>query len=264
MSTVHGLHISSTENSPTNPSSIMTLQVGFLAFPQVQQLDLTGPYDVLASLPSTTCRLIWKTCEPLPSSSGLILTPDCTFDDCPQLDILCIPGGSGITDLMVDPETLAFVRKQAAHARYLTSVCTGALLLGAAGLLRGRRATTHWAFHELLESLGAIAQRARVVRDGNLITGGGVTAGIDFALALAAELAGEQEAQAIQLELEYSPAPPFDAGHPDTAPQAITALVMQRAASGLARRRQIVGQIASHPLSKADFAVDTDIHGKDR
>jgi cyclohexyl-isocyanide hydratase len=264
MSTVHGLHISSTENSPTNPSSIMTLQVGFLAFPQVQQLDLTGPYDVLASLPSTTCRLIWKTCEPLPSSSGLILTPDCTFDDCPQLDILCIPGGSGITDLMVDPETLAFVRKQAAHARYLTSVCTGALLLGAAGLLRGRRATTHWAFHELLESLGAIARRARVVRDGNLITGGGVTAGIDFALALAAELAGEQEAQAIQLELEYSPAPPFDAGHPDTAPQAITALVMQRAASGLARRRQIVGQIASHPLSKPDFAVDTDIHGKDR
>jgi cyclohexyl-isocyanide hydratase len=240
----------------------MTLQVGFLAFPQIQLLDLTGPYEVLTSLPSVTCRLVWKTCEPLPSSSGLRLTPDCTFDECPRLDILCIPGGSGIADLMVDPETLGFIRKQAAQARYLTSVCTGALLLGAAGLLRGRRATTHWGFHELLEPLGAIAQKARVVRDGNLITGGGVTAGIDFALELAAELAGEEEAQAIQLELEYAPAPPFDAGQPDTAPQAVAALVMQRSASGLARRRQIVGQIASRPIPKADCAVDSGMPGE--
>ncbi|MEA3117293.1 MAG: cyclohexyl-isocyanide hydratase [Paraburkholderia sp.] len=230
----------------------MTLQVGFLVFPQIQLLDLTGPYDVLTSLPSVTCHLVWKTCEPLPSTSGLRLTPDCTFDDCPPLDILCIPGGNGITDLMVDSETLAFIRKHASHARYVTSVCSGALLLGAAGLLRGRRATTHWAFHELLELLGAIPERARVVRDGNLITGGGVTAGIDFALTLAAELAGEEEAQAIQLDLEYAPAPPFNAGRPDTAPQAVAALVMQRSASGLARRRQIVGQIASRPFPETD------------
>ncbi|MGF6288575.1 DJ-1/PfpI family protein [Paraburkholderia youngii] len=222
----------------------MSLQIGFLVFPKVQQLDLTGPHDVLASVPGTTMHLVWKTREPVVSSNGLVLTPSVTFENCPPLDVICVPGGSGVTALLQDEETIDFVRRQAASARYVTSVCTGALLLGAAGLLRGRRATTHWAFHSLLEPLGAIPTHARVVRDGNLITGGGVTAGIDFGLTVAAELAGVEEAQAIQLELEYAPAPPFDAGDPALAPQAVVELVRQRSAEGLAARRRVVMEIA--------------------
>ena len=222
----------------------MTLQIGFLVFPKVQQLDLTCPHEVLASLPGATTHLIWKTREPVVASNGLVLTPDTTYESCPPLDVICVPGGCGVTDLLQDAQTIDFVRRQAASARYVTSVCTGALLLGAAGLLRGRRATTHWGFHSLLEPLGAIPTRARVVRDGNLITGGGVTAGIDFGLTLAAELAGVGEAQAIQLELEYAPAPPFDAGDPELAPQAVVELVRQRSAEGLATRRRVVMEIA--------------------
>jgi cyclohexyl-isocyanide hydratase len=223
----------------------MALQIGFLVFPRVQQLDLTGPYDVLASMPDTTARLVWKTRDPITSSTGMLLSPDTTFDDCPQLDVLCIPGGSGIGDLMLDEETLAFVRRQAEHARYVTSVCTGSLVLGAAGLLRGRRATTHWAFHELLAPLGAITVRERVVRDGNLMTGGGITAGIDFALTLAAELIGVEAAQALQLELEYAPAPPFNAGSPDTAPRAVVERVRADNAGSLAARKRIVEEAAA-------------------
>ncbi|CAB3745946.1 DJ-1/PfpI family protein [Paraburkholderia solisilvae] len=223
----------------------MALQIGFLVFPRVQQLDLTGPHEVLASLPDATVRIIWKTLEPVVSSNGLTLTPNTTYDDCPPLDVICVPGGSGVTDLLQDAQTIEFVRKQAAAARYVTSVCTGALLLGAAGLLQGRRATTHWAFHALLEPLGAIPVRERVVRDGNLITGGGVTAGIDFGLTVAAELAGPDEAQAIQLELEYAPAPPFNAGDPDLAPRAVVERVTQRSAQTLATRRRIVDDIAA-------------------
>ncbi|RQP28078.1 DJ-1/PfpI family protein [Burkholderia ubonensis] len=218
----------------------MTLHIGFLVFPGVQQLDLTGPHDVLASLPDAAAHLVWKTREPVASSSGLALTPGHTFADCPPLDVICIPGGTGITGLLSDRETIDFVRERSATARYVTSVCTGALLLGAAGLLRGHRATTHWAFHALLEPLGAVPVRERVVRDGNLITGGGVTAGIDFALTIAAELAGDEEAQAIQLELEYAPAPPFDAGSPDTAPAGVVTRVRERSAANLARRRQAI------------------------
>ncbi|MGF6640653.1 DJ-1/PfpI family protein [Paraburkholderia sp. MM6662-R1] len=222
----------------------MNLQIGFLVFPKVQQLDLTGPHDVLASLPGATMHLIWKTREPVVSSNGLVLTPSTTYESCPPLDVICVPGGSGVTDLLQDEQTIDFVCRQAASARYVTSVCTGALLLGAAGLLRGRRATTHWAFHSLLAPLGAIPTHARVVRDGNLITGGGVTAGIDFGLTVAAELAGAEEAQAIQLELEYAPAPPFDAGDPALAPQAVVELVRRRSAEGLAARRRVVMEIA--------------------
>ncbi|CAB3762010.1 DJ-1/PfpI family protein [Paraburkholderia humisilvae] len=223
----------------------MTLQIGFLVFPRVQQLDLTGPYDVLASLPDVTTQVIGKSREPVISGNGLVLTPSTTYDDCPPLDVICVPGGSGVTDLLQDAQTIGFVRKQAAGARYITSVCTGALLLGAAGLLEGRRATTHWAFHSLLEPLGAIPTRGRVVRDGNLITGGGVTAGIDFALTVAAELAGLDEAQAIQLELEYAPAPPFNAGDPDVAPQAVVELIRQRSAQEFATRHRIVAELSA-------------------
>ncbi|WP_432260988.1 DJ-1/PfpI family protein [Cupriavidus sp. TMH.W2] len=223
----------------------MTLHIGFLLFPRVQQLDLTGPHDVFASLPDVTVHLVWKDLAPLKASSGLTLTPDTTFDSCPALDVICIPGGAGVGDLMEDAETLGFIRRQAGNARFVTSVCTGALVLGAAGLLRGRRATTHWAFHELLGPLGAIPVHERVVRDGNLMTGGGITAGIDFALTLASELVGKEEAQAVQLELEYAPAPPLDAGSLDSAPKSIVELVRQRSAGSLARRAEIVARVAS-------------------
>ncbi|KUY94417.1 MULTISPECIES: DJ-1/PfpI family protein [unclassified Burkholderia] len=218
----------------------MTLHIGLLVFPGVQQLDLTGPHDVLASLPDATVHLVWKSRDTVASSSGLALAPTCTFDDCPPLDVICVPGGIGINDLLLDAETIAFVQQRAAAARYVTSVCTGALLLGVAGLLRGRRATTHWAFHSLLAPLGAVPVRERVVRDGNLITGGGVTAGIDFALTIAAELVGDEEAQSIQLALEYAPAPPFDAGSPDTAPASVLKRVTERSAAGLEKRRQTI------------------------
>ncbi|KVK94241.1 DJ-1/PfpI family protein [Burkholderia territorii] len=226
----------------------MTLHIGLLVFPGVQQLDLTGPHDVLASLPDATVHLVWKSRDTVVSSSGLALAPTCTFDDCPPLDVICVPGGIGINDLLLDAETIAFVQRRAAAARYVTSVCTGALLLGVAGLLRGRRATTHWAFHSLLAPLGAVPVHERVVRDGNLITGGGVTAGIDFALTIAAELAGDEEAQSIQLALEYAPAPPFDAGSPDTAPASVLKRVTERTAAGLEKRRQTI-DAALRPMS---------------
>ena len=223
----------------------MALQIGFLLFPGVQQLDLTGPYDVFTSLPDTRVHLVWKNLAPLKASSGLTFLPDTTFDNCPALDVICVPGGSGVGDLMEDDETLDFLRQQAAHARFVTSVCTGALVLGAAGLLQGYRATTHWASHHLLEPLGAIAVHERVVHDRNRLTGGGITAGIDFALTLAKELVGEQEAQAVQLLLEYAPAPPFDAGSPDTAPQSVVESVRRRYAGSIAKREEIVARVAA-------------------
>ncbi|WP_065257438.1 isonitrile hydratase [Pseudomonas bananamidigenes] len=223
----------------------MALQIGFLLFPQVQQLDLTGPYDVLASLPDVQVHLIWKDLVPVTSSTGLLLKPTITFDDCPNLDVICVPGGAGVGPLMEDEQTLAFIKAQAAQARYVTSVCTGSLVLGAAGLLQGKRATTHWAYHELLPTLGAIAVKDRVVRDGNLFTGGGITAGIDFALTLAEELVGADKAQLIQLQLEYAPAPPFDAGSPETAPSAIVEEARKRAAPSLKLRTEITERAAA-------------------
>ncbi|MCD5977910.1 DJ-1/PfpI family protein [Pseudomonas quasicaspiana] len=223
----------------------MTLHIGLLVFPKVQQLDLTGPYDVFASTPGVTVHLIWKDLEALYSSTGLQLQPTQTFTDCPPLDVLCIPGGQGIDPLLEDEQTLAFIREQARTVKYLTSVCTGALVLGAAGLLKGKRATTHWASHELLESFGAIAVHERVVRDGNLMTGGGVTAGIDFALTLVGELFGEVQAQTVQLQLEYAPAVPFNAGHPSTAPAEVLALAHERLRQSIAQRRAIVARVAA-------------------
>jgi cyclohexyl-isocyanide hydratase len=223
----------------------MTLQIGFLLFPQVQQLDLTGPYDVLASLPDVKVHLIWKDLQPVTASTGLVLHPTATFADCPALDVICIPGGSGVGPLMEDEETLAFIKAQAAQARYVTSVCTGSLVLGAAGLLKGKRATTHWAYHELLAPLGAIAVKDRVVRDGNLLTGGGITAGIDFALTLAAELFDEDTAQLVQLQLEYAPAPPFDSGSPQTAPASVLEEANRRTAQSRQQRAQITDRVAA-------------------
>ncbi|OCR26426.1 dimethylglycine dehydrogenase [Pseudomonas syringae] len=222
----------------------MTLHIGLLVFPSVQQLDLTGPYEVFATLPDVRVHLVWKNLDPLLSSTGLALQPTQTFADCPVLDVLCIPGGKGIDVLLEDAETLAFIKRQGATVKYLTSVCTGALVLGAAGLLQGKRATTHWASHDLLEKFGAIAVHERVVRDGNLMTGGGVTAGIDFALTLASELFDALHAQTVQLQLEYAPAPPFNAGHPDTAPAEVLALARERGRQAMAQRRAIVERVA--------------------
>jgi len=221
----------------------VTFNIGLLLFPRVQQLDLTGPYEVLASLPGTTMHLVARTPEPVTSATGLMLVPTVTFADCPALDVLCVPGGAGVNALLRDAATLDFVRQQAAGARYVTSVCTGALVLGAAGLLRGKRATTHWNSHDLLATFGAVPVRARVVRDGNLLTGGGVTAGIDFAFTLAAELAGQATAEAIQLELEYAPDPPFTAGTPDTAPPAVLDAVRAQGAGIRAEREALVAAV---------------------
>ena len=223
----------------------MTLQIGFLLFPGIQQLDLTGPYDVLGSLPDVKLHLVWKDLATVTSSTGLVFTPTITYADCPNLDVICVPGGAGVGPLMEDPHTLGFLKDQAHTARYVTSVCTGALVLGAAGLLRGRKATTHWAYHDLLAALGATAVKARVVRDGNLLTGGGITAGIDFALSLVADLYGEAAAQLVQLQIEYAPAPPFDSGSPQTAPAHVLAQALKRTAQSRKDRAEVVASAAA-------------------
>jgi len=179
-----------------------------------------------------------KSAAPVPSDSGLALVPTHTFETCPDLDLICVPGGSaGVVQAMGDCETIEFGRRQSRGAKYVTSVCTGAFILGVAGLLRGRRATTHWAFTELLALVGATHQRGRVVKDGNVITAGGVTSGIDFGFRVVAEIAGESVAQAIQLGLEYDPDPPFASGHPDRASATVRAMVAPRYESARAKFR---------------------------
>jgi cyclohexyl-isocyanide hydratase len=221
----------------------MTLNIGFLLFPKVQQLDLTGPFEVFAALPDVQIHLVAAGMDPVTTATGLCLSPTTTFASCPRLDVLCIPGGAGVNGLLTDEAILTFVRQQAADVRYLTSVCTGALVLGAAGLLRGKRATTHWNAHDLLPAFGAIPVHERVVRDGNLLTGGGVTAGIDFALTLVAEMAGRETAEAIQLHLEYAPAPPFDAGTPDRAPPGVVTAVRARSAQIRKERETLIAAL---------------------
>jgi cyclohexyl-isocyanide hydratase len=193
------------------------LHIGILIYPNVTQLDATGPAQVLARVPGATLHMIWKTRDPIPTDAGFSILPNTTFADCPKLDVICVPGGGGQVALMTDPETLDFLRKQAATARYVTSVCTGSLVLGAAGLLKGYRSACHWAWRDMLKDFGATSVAERVVRDRNRISGGGVTAGIDFGLTVAAELAGEEVAKSIQLVLEYDPQPPFDSGSPEKA-----------------------------------------------
>ena len=221
------------------------LQIGLLVFPKVTQLDLTGPVQVFSSVPGAKLHLIWKRIEPVQSDSVLVLTPTMTFADCPQLDVICVPGGVGSDDLLNDEEVLAFLRKQAEGAKFITSVCTGSLVLGAAGLLRGYRAATHWTAMDSLSAFGATPTKTRVCIDGNRVTGGGVTAGIDFALTLVSKLVDEKTAQAIQLRLEYNPAPPFNAGSPDTAPKEIVALINERIVPFKARRAEMVARAAA-------------------
>ena len=215
----------------------MSLRFGILVFPNVQQLDLTGPYEVMGTVKGAEVELIWKDRDPVMSSTRLSLTPTATFDDCPPLDVLCIPGGGGVNALLEDKAVLDFVWERSAQARYITSVCSGALVLGAAGLLKGKRATTHWYAHDFLEEFGAIPVDARIVEDGKLITAGGVTSGIDFGLALVARLLGQAEAEIVQLSLEYAPAPPFRSGTPAEASPSVLAEAKERL-SGSRRVRE--------------------------
>ena len=189
--------------------------VAFLLFPNVTQLDLTGPAQVLSRLGNTELNLVWKDKDPVPTDAGFPLLPTATFDEIEHVNILCVPGGFGTMDVMQDPEVLEWLRKVAAKADWVTSVCTGSLVLGAAGLLKGYRSACHWASIDQLKFFDAIPVRERIVEDRNRFSGGGVTSGIDFALALAARIRNEDFARFIQLSIEYDPNPPFDAGSPE-------------------------------------------------
>lgn len=229
--------------------------VGFVIFPGITQLDFTGPFEVLSRLstpPSVgvaskfanaKVHIAAKTMDAVTSDRGLSFLPTCTFENCPKLDLICIPGGASIADAVADAATVDFIRRQGGTAQYITSVCVGAFLLGAAGLLRGRAAITHWAFVELLPLVGARHERSRVVRDGNVITSAGVSAGIDFAFAVLSELAGPDVAKAVQLAIEYDPDPPFTAGHPSHAPQGTVTLIDQRNEGGRVALRPVLERL---------------------
>jgi cyclohexyl-isocyanide hydratase len=218
-----------------------------LIFPKLTQLDMTGPYEVLARVPDTKVLLVSHDMAPVTTDRGMQIVPTVTFADCPQLDLVMVPGGPGQQDLMEDDEVLEFLRRQASGAKYVTSVCTGSLVLGAAGLLRGKRATSHWAAIEHLKPLGAIPVSDKVVMDGNIITGAGVTSGIDFALAVAAILEGEDVARQIQLQIEYDPSPPFNSGSPKTAAPETVALLKARLAK-LNEERRVVAERVGRKL----------------
>ncbi len=220
------------------------LEIGSLLFEGIDQIDLTGPFEVLSRLPNATHRLYAKTESPVRDTNGLRLAPDATLAAAPPLDVLHVPGGPGVEPLMEDEEILAWLREKAGAARAVFSVCTGALLCGAAGLLKGRRATTHWASFHLLPFFGAIPVDARVVIDGNWTFAAGVTSGIDGALRLAALLRGDETAQAIQLEIEYAPEPPFTSGTPASAPPEILARAREHYAPLTARREATAKRIA--------------------
>jgi cyclohexyl-isocyanide hydratase len=221
----------------------MTRRIGMLIFPRLTQLDMTGPYEVLARLRNTTVDLVSRTRVPVTTDRGMQIVPTVTYSDCPPLDVVMVPGGPGQQDLMEDEATLEFLRKQAASAKYVTSVCTGSLVLGAAGLLKGKRATSHWAAVDHLALLGAIPVREKVVVDGHIVTGAGVTSGIDFALTLATILEGEQTAREIQLQIEYDPDPPYNSGSPNTAAPAIVEAVKARLARLNEERRVVAARV---------------------
>jgi len=200
-------------------------------YPGLTQLDFTGPHTIFSRLPGAETLVASEPGGPIESDGGLVFAGTRRMAEIERCELLFLPGGMAATDVINDDAFMLQVRRLAGGARYLTSVCTGSLILGAAGLLKGRRAACHWAWRPLLPLFGAIADEGRVVRDGDIITGGGVTAGIDLALTVAAEIAGETLAQALQLNIEYAPAPPFDAGRPETAPPEVLALVQSRMAA---------------------------------
>ncbi|HEV7232673.1 MAG TPA: DJ-1/PfpI family protein [Sphingorhabdus sp.] len=204
------------------------MNIVFILFDNVTQLDFSGPVQFLSRLPGAQIYVVSKDGGAVTTDSGFSILPKASFADCAQADIICVPGGHGVREAIADPVLVDFVRKQAKGAKWVTSVCTGSFILGAAGLLESKRATTHWAYTHLLPLFGATHEAARVVRDGNLVTAGGVTSGIDFALELMAMISGEDVARTVQLALEYNPAPPFNSGTPDTAPEQILFNLRQR------------------------------------
>ncbi|HVZ73818.1 MAG TPA: DJ-1/PfpI family protein [Polyangia bacterium] len=227
----------------------MSLDVALLLFPGVTQLDLTGPFEVFRRIPDARVHVVWKDLAPVRSDSGLSIVPTATLADVRAADVLCVPGGAGQIPLMEDEEVLDWIAGVGAGARFVTSVCVGSLLLGAAGLLRGYRATSHWASLPLLAAYGASPVEARVVVDRNRVTGGGVTAGIDFALTLA-ELVGSRElGEAIQLALEYDPSPPFTSGHPRGAPASIVERVRAQFADRVAQRTEQARRYAAREIT---------------
>jgi cyclohexyl-isocyanide hydratase len=226
-----------------------TIHIGFLIYPGVTQLDATGPAQVLARVPGARVHFVWKSIEPVPTDAGFSILPTDSFESCPPLDVICVPGGAGQAELMGDDPTLAFLRKHGQTAKYVTSVCTGSLLLAAAGLLGGYEATCHWAWKNLLEQFGVKPVPGRVVRDRNRFTGGGVTAGIDFALTLAAELSDEETARIIQLSLEYDPSPPFDSGSPEKAGAKRVAYFRRTILASYERRAELVERAAARTVS---------------
>jgi cyclohexyl-isocyanide hydratase len=219
--------------------------IGMVLFPNFTHLDLTGPFEVFGRLPSARVFAVAAEEGVVSSDTGLNVVPDLRFDEAPEFDLICVPGGPGVNQMLEDEIFLGFLREQGAHAKYVTSVCSGSLLLGAAGLLKGYRAATHWLSMDFLPLFGAIPVAERVVVDRNRITGGGVTAGIDFGLVVAAAIAGEETAQKIQLMLEYNPAPPFNAGSPTTADPSVVEAVRAQGAKYLDARREIARRAAA-------------------
>ncbi|MHC5306029.1 DJ-1/PfpI family protein [Bartonella sp. LJL80] len=215
----------------------MPIKVGFIIFPDMQLLDLAGPYELFTSSSQIEVHLIGETLEAVTTTSGITFQPTMNFNSACQLDILCVPGGKGVNALLENQAVLNFVINQAKTLRCISSVCTGALVLGAAGLLMGKKATTHWTALEFLADFGAIPSKERVVLDGNIMTAGGVTAGIDFGLVMIAQLLGEEAARTIQLFLQYDPQPPFDCGTPEKAPQKLVENVLRQGETYLPRKQ---------------------------
>jgi cyclohexyl-isocyanide hydratase len=221
------------------------LLIGSLMFDGMDQIDLTGPFEVLSRIPNSTYQIYAKTGSPVRDLNGLRLLPDATLAEAPPLDVLHVPGGSGQEALMEDQEAIAWIQKQAAGARAIFSVCTGALLCGAAGLLKGRRATTHWSSLHLLQFFGTIPVNERIVMDANYVFAAGVTAGIDGALRLAAELRGDEAAQAMQLDMVYAPEPPFNSGTPESAPSSIVEQARKSYRKITAQREETAQRVAT-------------------
>lgn len=219
-------------------------RIGFLLYPHVTQLDLTGPAQFLSRMTDTAVHVVWKDTAPVMTDAGFAIVPTDSFASCPDLDMVCVPGGGGQLAIMQDADVIGWLKRQGAQAQYVTSVCSGSLLLGAAGLVAGYRAGAHWAYRDKLTAFGATPVAERVVKDRDRITGGGVTAGIDFALAVIDEVRGPAEAKAIQLAYEYAPAPPFDSGTPESAsPETILAAqgILQRMGAEAARATSPAG-----------------------